>query len=112
MNYSVKELREKLEEKIYGLGIDSRFRENPAYASALASIEKLISQMNMFEASESVTVREEEGMISFNWTSMTGDAYSICISSFSPETFKCIRIEEKKPFIGVNGQTIREKKCS
>jgi len=109
MNYSVKELREKLEEKIYGLGIDSRFRENPAYASALASIENLISQMNMFEASESVTVREEEGMISFNWTSMTGDAYSICISSFSPETFKCIRIEEKKPFIGVNGQTIREK---
>ncbi len=38
MNYSVKELREKLEEKISGLGINQKFKENPAYASALAEI--------------------------------------------------------------------------
>ena len=109
MNYSVKELREKLDEKISGLGINPKFKENPAYASALAEIESLISQMNMFEAAEVVTVREEEGKISFDWTSTVGEKYSMSISSSSPETFRCIRTEEKKPFIGTNGQTIREK---
>lgn len=109
MSYSVKELREKLGEKIFGLGIDPKFKENPAYASALAEIESLISQMNMFEAAEVVTVREEEGKISFDWTSTVGEKYSISISSSSPETFRCIRTEEKKPFVGTNGQTIREK---
>ena len=109
MNYSVKELREKLAEKISGLGINPKFKENPAYASALAEIESLISQMNMFEAAEVVSVREEEGTISFDWTSSVGDKYSMSISSSSPETFRCIRIEEKKPYVSTDGQTVREK---
>lgn len=109
MNYSVKELREKLGEKIYALGIDPKFKENPAYASALAEIQSLIGQMNMFEAVEVVTVREEKGNISFDWTSTTGTKYSMSISSSSPDTFKCISTEERKPFVGKNGQTIREK---
>ena len=109
MNYSVKELREKLEEKISGLGIDPKFKENPAYASALAEIDSLISEMNMFEVAEVVTVSEEEGKISFDWTSTVGEKYSMSISSSGPGTFRCIRTEEKKPFIGANGQIIKEK---
>jgi len=105
----VKELREKLEEKVSGLGIDPKFKENPAYASALAEIENLIGEMNMFEAAEVVTVSEEEGNISFEWTSTVGDKYSMSISSSDPETFRCIRTEEKKSFVGTNGQTIRQK---
>lgn len=109
MSYSVKELREKLDEKISGFGIDLKFKENPAYASALAEIESLISQMNMLEAEEIVTVREKEGEISFDWTSTVGTRYSMSISSSSPETFRCIKTEEKEPFIGTSGQTIRAK---
>lgn len=109
MYYSVKELRDKLEEKVAGLGINPKFKENPAYTSALESIDSLIGQMNMFEAAEAVTAREEQGNISFEWTSSVGEKYSMTISCPNPETFKCIRTEEIKPFIGTNGQTIREK---
>lgn len=109
MNYNVKELREKLSEKVLGLGIDAKFLENPAFASSISQIDSLISQMNMFEASESVLVREENGTISFDWVSNVGDKYSMSISSYSPEAFSCIRTEEKKPFIGTSGQTIRQK---
>lgn len=107
--YNVKELREKLVEKVAGLGIEPKFKENPAYASAISEINSLIGQMNMFESAESVTVQEEQGSISFNWISPVGVKYSMSISCSSPETFSCVRTEEKKPFIGTNGQTIREK---
>ncbi len=109
MSYSVKELKEKLGEKIFGLGIDSKFKENPAYASALAEIESLILQMNMSEADEVVTVNEDEGKIFFDWTSINGIKYSMSISSSNPESFRCIRVEEKKPYMSTNGQTIKEK---
>ena len=61
--YNVKELREKLVEKVTGLGINPKFKENPAYAAAISEIDSLIGQMNMFEAAESVTVQEEQGRI-------------------------------------------------
>lgn len=109
MYYSVKELRDKLSERVIGLGIDKSFLENPAFASAISQIDSLIGQMNMFEAAEAVTVKEENGNISFDWTSSVGDKYSMSISSSSPETFRCVRTEEKKSFIGTNGQSIRQK---
>lgn len=109
MHYSVKELRDKLSERVIGLGIDKSFLENPAFASAISQIDSLIGQMNMFEAAEAVTVKEENGNISFDWTSSVGDKYSMSISSSSPETFRCVRTEEKKPFVGTNGQSIRQK---
>ena len=109
MYYSVKELRGKLIERVIGLGVDKSFLENPAFASAISQIDSLIGQMNMFEAAETVTVKEENGNISFNWTSPVGDKYSMSISSSSPETFRCVRTEEKKSFIDTNGQNIRQK---
>ena len=109
MYYSVKELIDKLIERVIGLGIDKSFLENPAFASAISQIDSLIGQMNMFEAAEAVTVKEENGNISFDWTSSVGDKYSMSISSSSPETFRCVRTEEKKPFVGTNGQSIRQK---
>ena len=109
MYYSVKELRGKLIERVIGLGVDKSFLENPAFASAISQIDSLIGQMNMFEAAETVTVKEENGNISFNWTSPVGDKYSMSISSSSPETFRCVRTEENKSFIDTNGQNIRQK---
>lgn len=109
MYYSVKELRGKLIERVIGLGVDKSFLENPAFASAISQIDSLIGQMNMFEAAEAVTVKEENGNISFDWTSPVGDKYSMSISSSSPETFRCVRTEEKKSFIDTNGQSIKRK---
>lgn len=109
MYYSVKELRDKLIERVIGLGVDKSFLENPAFASAISQIDNLIGQMNMFEAAEAVTVKEENGNISFDWTSPVGDKYSMSISSSSPETFRCVRTEENKSFIDTNGQNIRQK---
>lgn len=109
MYYSVKELRDKLIERVIGLGVDKSFLENPAFASAISQIDNLIGQMNMFEAAEAVTVKEENGNISFDWTSPVGDKYSMSISSSSPETFRCVRTEEKKSFIDTNGQSIKRK---
>lgn len=109
MYYSVKELRDKLIERVIGLGVDKSFLENPAFASAISQIDSLIGQMNMFEAAEAVTVKEENGNISFDWTSPVGDKYSMSISSSSPETFRCVRTEEKKSFIYTNGQSIKRK---
>ncbi len=109
MYYSVKELRDKLIERVIGLGVDKSFLENPAFASAISQIDSLIGQMNMFEAAETVTVKEENGNISFNWTSPVGDKYSMSISSSSHETFRCVRTEEKKSFIDTNGQSIKRK---
>ena len=77
MYYSVKELRDKLIERVIGLGVDKSFLENPAFASAISQIDNLIGQMNMFEAAEAVTVKEENGNISFDWTSPVGDKYSM-----------------------------------
>lgn len=109
MYYSVKELRDKLIERVIGLGVDKSFLENPAFASAISQIDSLIVQMNMFEAAETVTVKEENRNISFDWTSPVGDKYSMSISSSSPETFRCVRTEENKSFIDTNGQNIRQK---
>lgn len=109
MYYSVKELSDKLIERVIGLGVDKSFLENPAFASAISQIDNLIGQMSMFEAAEAVTVKEENGNISFDWTSPVGDKYSMSISSSSPETFRCVRTEEKKSFIDTNGQSIKRK---
>lgn len=106
MYYSVKELRDKLIERVIGLGVDKSFLENPAFASAISQIDNLIRQMGMVEAA---TVKEENGNISFDWTSPVGDKYSMSISSSSPETFRCVRTEEKKSFTDTNGQSIKQK---
>lgn len=110
MNYSVKELVEKISEHILELGIDKKFLENPAFSSAISQIVSLINEMNMAEAEKLVNVREKSGNISFEWTSTAGNKYSMNITSPKPEMFRCIRTEERKPYIGTNGQNIREKR--
>lgn len=109
--YNVKELRERLQEKVSELGISPKFQENPAYISALREIDDLISGMNMFEDHDKVMVNTESGVISFSYSSPSGDKYSLSISSNSPETFKCIKTTEKKPFVGTDGQTIEQKEA-
>lgn len=109
MYYTVEELRNKLSEHIISLGIDKSFLENPAFSSAISQIDGLISQMGMSESIRTITVKEENGEISFDFVSPYGEKYSMSIYSSSPKTFRCVRTKEEKPFIGLNGQSIREK---
>ena len=89
--YNVKELREKLVDKILGLGIDTSFKESPAFSSIVAKIDTLIGQMNMFEAAEKVAVIEEANHIEFTWTSpITNTKYSMKIVCSSPTEFNMI----------------------
>lgn len=108
MNYSVKELREKLSERILGLEIDSKFLENPAFSSSVSEIDNLIGQMNMFETAEMVNVREKNGNISFEWMSTYGKKYSMSITSLSPDAFRCIRTEEKIYESGIKEKNVTE----
>lgn len=112
MNYNLKELREKLVEHISKLGIDERFLENPAFASAISEIDSLIGQMNANEQENMIPVKEENGSISFGYISVTGNKYSYNIACTSPEKFSCIKIEEKKPYISTNGQTTNVKEVT
>ena len=110
--YSVEELKNKLKDKVTGLGIDPKFKENPAFDEAIIEIKCFITRMNMGEALESVKVKEEKRSISFSWTSPAGNKYSMMISCSSPETFRCIKTEERPPFVGTNGQVVREKEVT
>ena len=42
MNYNIKELIENLEAKVVKLGINPKFRDTPAFASALLQIKSLM----------------------------------------------------------------------
>ncbi len=108
MSYSLKELREKLDEKLSNLGIDLKFRQNPEYASILWEIQGLIDQMNTSKENEAITVTEENGEISFSWPSPTGENYSMSISASSPDTFKCVFANEKREFMS-DGKIIKGK---
>ena len=95
MYYTVKELRRILADKLFELGIDPQFRDNPAYASYIREIDTLIGQMNMFGEVNRVYVRESQRRISLSWNSPVGKKYSMAISSDSPDTIRCVCIEEK-----------------
>lgn len=109
MNYSVEELRDKLAEKVSGLGINSKFKENPAYEEVISKIDNLISQMNMFEAAKDIIVTEKSHTISFAWNASDGRKYSMDISCPTPDTFSCTRVEEEPTHTNMNGRSFRVK---
>lgn len=109
MDYSVWELQEKLDDKISKLGIDEKFKENPAYDSALSEIQEVITQMNIPQENNEIIVSEKTGSIAFEWTSEFGDSYSLRISSSKPNSFRCVQVEEQIPPEDKKEQVIRKK---
>ncbi len=109
MQYNVNELRNKLSEHVLGLGIDKSFLENPVFDKVISEIDWSIIRMNIYPQEKSVMVKEGNGNISFNWTSSSGEKYSMNILSSSPETFRWVITKEEVPFIGTNKQSIRVK---
>ena len=105
MYYSLKELKENLTNKILSLGIKEEFIDNPAFSSALSEIGGMLHNMEESHCS----VNEENGVIKIECITTYGVKYSMKIWSPGPETFKCIRMMEEKPYIGPNGQYVRTK---
>lgn len=112
MSYTVNELCKNLDEKITNLGINPKFRENPAYEAALSAIDGLISQMNMFEEIDKVKVNEEKGAISFTWTNQFGVTHTLNITCPNPDSIDCVSVEEKAPYHDSKGNIIKEKIAS
>lgn len=95
MSYNVKEFRENLSQHILDLGIDEKFLENPAFASAISDVDRMIGEMNLLDDSERVMVEESKGSFSFNYTSPDGTRYATSIYSMNPNTFSCIKTEDR-----------------
>lgn len=107
--HNPKNLRKELKKYILNLGVDKRFLENPAFDSALAEIDSLISRMYMFEASEQIGIKVDDQKIDFEYVSPSLTKYTFTISCSNPNSFSCIRTEENKPYLGTNGKWISEK---
>lgn len=97
MQYSVRELRDKMEEKVTGLGVSDEFKSHPAFRSALIEIDVLIAQMNMFDVADSVVVEENNGKISFKWMSNFDVLYTMDIDLRNNECVRTILTEERIP---------------
>ncbi len=105
MYYTIKELREKLPEILLGLGIDPRFKENPAFTSAVAQIDGHIGDMNLLDAEKEIAF-VKDGKIDFSCRNGSRK-YSLSISSSSPKTFSCICTREDEPYVSTeNGQYV------
>lgn len=101
MYYIAKEFEEKFEEKIESLGINPKFKENPAYPILLGKLKSLMYSMNMMEDYNNVRVKQEDGEISFEYqyksADYVGEKYTIRFFSPDKNTIQCIRFCEQQP---------------
>ena len=108
--YSVSELRNKIVEKMLSLGVSEKFKDNPAFSSVLSEIDSLIGTMNIMGDSDKVMVTQEDGKISFEYTSKGDETkYSMSIGCSKTDEFSCIKTEEKKPWMSNAGSMVRQK---
>lgn len=104
--YVLSELRENLNSHLQGLGVSSKFLDNPAYDALFDTVQSLIRQMNFFDSEDYVIVGEENGKIEFRFLSSSGDDSSMSISLDEPNTLQVIKVTNKKPYTNSNGQWI------
>lgn len=107
MYYNLSELKANLGEKVEELGISPAFKENPAYDTALNSINNLIVDMNLPYQVQEMHVSLNSGVISFACDLPSGEKYAMSIFCNDPTTFRCIRTQEKAPYIGIGGVMCR-----
>lgn len=107
MYYNLSELKANLGEKVEELGISPAFKENPAYDTAMNSIGNLIGAMNLPDQVQKMQVHLDSGVISFACDLPSGEKYAMSIFCNDPTTFRCIRTQEKAPYIGIGGVMCR-----
>ena len=96
MNYYDKaDVVNNLEKEIFNLGIDSKFKENPAFNEILENY------IRWFQNANSIAVQKEEGKIIFNWNSNDSTKHSMIISSYQPQVLNCITLDKKETLDGI-----------
>lgn len=96
MNYYDKtDVVNNLEKEIFNLGIDSKFKENPAFNEILENY------IRWFQNANSIAVQKEEGKIIFNWNSNDSTKHSMIISSYQPQVLNCITLDKKETLDGL-----------
>ena len=88
--YGIKELKEKFVEKIFGLGVDPAFKENPAFAHVLAEMARLLPQPDENGNYPGALIKDENGTISFS-CKQDGKEYSYKIQDFDSKEFRFTR---------------------
>ena len=88
-------LKENLSGCIQDLGIDSKMVSNPAYKIAVSQVAGL---MNNREINDDVAVREEDGVISVQWSSPSVRRYSLNISSSDSDSFQAVLVTQYYPY--------------
>lgn len=109
MHYNISELRANLGEKVEELGISPAFKENPAYDTALDSINALLGEIysELPDQIKETQVSLKNGVISFACDLPFGKKYAMSILCDDSTTFRCIRTQEKAPYIGTGGVMYR-----
>lgn len=95
MKFSVKEFRSDPLSKLSSIGVSPKFKENPAFSSALAEIDSLISKMNIDDASDNIEVTATDTKLSFTCRDADNKIYAFGISVFEPTDFRCVFVEEE-----------------
>lgn len=95
MEYSVKEFRSDPVSKLLSIGVSPRFKENPAFSSALAEIDALLSKMNIDDMSDTIKVTSNGSRISFTCRGANNEIYGFGITAFESTDFRCVYVKEE-----------------
>lgn len=95
MVYSVKEFRSDPLSKLLSIGVSPRFKENPAFSSALAEIDSLLSKMDIDDMSDTIEVTQNGSRISFTCRGANNEIYGFGITAFEPTDFRCVYVSEE-----------------
>lgn len=106
--YSIRELSENLEQKLFEIGLDPKIKSNPAFETMVFHLDLAIHQANILNNYD-LPVKVEDGVISFEQKLSTDRKSSISIFCSSPETFRWVAMDEKDPFLAGNGESVKTK---
>lgn len=106
--YSVKELRENFVEILIKLGVNEKFKDNPAFSNVIAELDGEISRMNMGTDYENIQVTETDSSISFKYSSVTNSNYTMSIEIQENGNIRCLTTESKTDHLD-NTKQMRKK---
>ncbi|MDE6292485.1 MAG: hypothetical protein K2L98_02255 [Bacilli bacterium] len=108
MEYTVAELRNNILSRLYDLGINSNFKENPALSSALAEIDDLIAKIPSKNLKGEGNVKQQNNAITYTCIDEDDNAYAFGITSYEPNSFKCFFLTEKHS-IPMDGEPMQQR---
>ncbi|MCX4365182.1 MAG: hypothetical protein OSJ70_05360 [Bacilli bacterium] len=95
MEYTVSELKNGILSKLYELGISPKFKENPAFSSALSEINGLINNIPLDNIDDEPKVKQFDKAITFTYTDDSDIAYALGLTSYDSNSIKCFLLTEK-----------------